>query len=111
MRILLEWYIAVMRGNPDMEFVVLGETTEAARGRPGESGGGFAMCLSSDHENELHLLGRKPPGEAERALRAQFEKPTVTNNSFATPTTTSDEPVFKPSPQLKVILHNLGKGC
>ena len=111
MRILLEWYIAVLRGNPDMEFVVLGEDTEARRAGPEEAQEGFAMCLSSAHENDLHLLGRKAPGEAERALRAQFEKPTVTNNSFATPTTTSDEPVFKPSPELKVILHNLGKGC
>lgn len=112
LRILLEWYIAVLRGAPEMEFVVLGEDTEAARRRGSErDDGGFAMCLSAGHENGLHLRGRKPPGEAERALRAQFENPTVTDNLFSTPTTTSDEPVFTPGPGLKVILHNLGKGC
>ena len=34
MRILLEWYIAVLRGNPDMEFVVLGGTLK--RGEQGQ---------------------------------------------------------------------------
>ena len=111
MRILLEWYIAVMRGAPDMEFVILGENTEATRRGSEQDDGGFAMCLSVGHENGLHLRGRKPPGEAERALRSQFENPTITDNLFSTPTTTSDEPVFKPGPELKVILHNLGKGC
>ena len=112
MRILLEWYIAVMRTNPDMEFVVFGEGTEARRGLEDEiDTGGFAMGLSASHENGLHLRGRKPKGEAEKVLRAQFENPTVTTNTFATPTTTSNEHVYMPGPELKVILHNLGKGC
>ena len=106
MRILLEWYIAVIKSARDMEWTIL-QDTEAVRPDPG----GFAMCLSAAHENNLHQRGRRKPGEAERALRGQFE-----NSTTRILGPRGDEEVrkvvWRPETEgMQEMLYKLGRGC
>jgi hypothetical protein len=107
LRILLEWYIAVFKCDCMMEYRIL-QDTEACR----PDMGGFAMGLSKEHENHLHQRGRRPKGEADRALREQYEKNTPIMKGFGDVKAHQfHQNTYGASEELQEILYKLGRGC
>ena len=107
MRILLEWYIAVIKVDCMMEYELL-PGTEALR--PDTSG--FAMGLSDDHENHLHHRGRRAKGEADKALREQYERNTPIMKGYGDKDAKEfHDTVYEKSPEMEELLWKLGRGC
>ena len=107
LRILLEWYIAMCASDCMIEYDLL-QGTEAVR----PDMGGFAMGLSDNHENQLHQRGRRGKGEADRALREQYERNTPLLRGYGDEEAREfHQKTSNFSPDLQNILYKLGRGC
>jgi hypothetical protein len=107
MRILLEWYIAVISHDCMMEYELL-TNTEAVR----PDMGGFGMCLSEKHENNLHMRGRRPKAEADQVLRETYERNTPLQKGFGNEEARKfHQETYGATAELAEILWKLGRGC
>ena len=107
MRILFEWYIAVIAVDCMMEYTLLPDT-EAVR----PDMGGFAMGLSNSSENNLHQRGRRKKGEADKALRDQYERNTPVQKGYGNKDAKEfHDTVYAKTPEMEELLFKLGRGC